>query len=310
MVETWAEELGIPSRLVVLGFYTGLALLVYAGLGAFIWLKPLPVAKKPYLTWAALFPLIFLPLWIDAKVWIGMVALISIYGFKEFARGTGLYTERAYVVLVYSVIVGLALCAASASYGLFMALPIWGAALATALPVLRNRYEESIQHVALTIISMVYFGWFLAHLGYLSQSRYGVGYVLYVVLATQFNDALAFLWGKLLGKTPWTRLSPKKTIEGSLLALVSSLVLAYLNWPIAFPHFPAWLVGLTGLLVGVGGQVGDLVMSAFKRDLGIKDFGELLPGHGGILDRVDSLLWVSPLFFHTARFFFKGDFGY
>ncbi len=79
MVETWAEELGIPSRLVVLGFYTGLALLVYAGLGAFIWLKPLPVAKKPYLTWAALFPLIFLPLWIDAKVWIGMVALISIY---------------------------------------------------------------------------------------------------------------------------------------------------------------------------------------------------------------------------------------
>lgn len=310
MLEFWVERLEVSPRLVVLGFYTGLAVVVYLGLGALIWLKPLPVAKKPYLTWSVLLPLIFLPLWIGANAWIALVALISVYGFKEFARGTGLYAHRIYVALVYVVIIGLALCAASGNYGLFMALPVWGVAMATALPVFTNRYEESIQRVALTIIGLVYFGWFLAHLGYLGQSRYGVGYVLYVVLATQFNDALAFLWGKLLGKTPWTRLSPKKTIEGSLMALVSSLVLAYLNWPIAFPHFPVWLVGITGLLVGIGGQVGDLVMSAFKRDLGIKDFGELLPGHGGILDRVDSLLWVSPLFFHTARFFFKGDFGY
>lgn len=117
------------------------------------------------------------------------------------------------------------------------------------------------------------------------------------------------MWGKLFGKTTWTEISPKKTVEGSLLALVSSIAIAFLNWQIAFPHFQWWLVGIVGLIVGIGGQIGDLVMSAFKRDLGIKDFGALLPGHGGILDRIDSLLWVAPVFFHTVRFF-HGGFGY
>jgi len=301
--------LGIEPRIAVLSFYSSLAALTYALLGGFIWLKPLDAAKKPYLTWAILLPLVFVPLWIGAWAWIIAVTLVSIYGFKEFAKGTGLYEQTPHVVLVYLGIIGLGLCAGLKDYGLFMALPIWGIALVSALPIGLNRYEGAIQNTSLSAIGLVYFGWFLAHLGFLSQSDYGPGYVLFIVLATQFNDALAFLWGKLLGKTTWTRLSPKKTVEGSLLALVSSTAIAYLNWPIAFPHFQWWLVGIVGLLVGAGGQIGDLVMSAFKRDLGIKDFGSLLPGHGGILDRIDSLLWVGPLFFHTARFF-HGGFGY
>ncbi len=304
-----SQEWGIAPNTIVLGFYTALSVLVYSGLGIFIWLKPLEAAKKPYLTWAILLPLVFVPLWIHPWVWIGAIALISAYGFKEFAKSTGLYSHQLYVVVVYGLIAGMALSAAFRNYGLFMALPIWGVALLTALPVITNTPEDAIQRVALSVIGLVYFGWFLAHLGYLRQANEGVGYVVYVVLATQFNDALAFLWGKLVGKTTWTALSPKKTIEGSLLALLSSIVLAYLNWQIAFPHFEWWLVGLVGVIVGVGGQVGDLVMSAFKRDLGIKDFGNLLPGHGGILDRVDSLLWVAPVFFHTVRFF-HGGFGY
>jgi phosphatidate cytidylyltransferase len=169
-----------------------------------------------------------------------------------------------------------------------------------------NRYEGAIQNISLSVVGLIYFGWFTGHLAYLSQSDFGYGYLLYVLVATQLNDAMAFLWGKLFGKTTWTVLSPKKTVEGSILALFSSVGIAFLNWPIAFPHFQWWLVLIVGLLVGVGGQVGDLVMSAFKRDLGIKDFGTLLPGHGGILDRIDSLLWVGPLFLHTARFFHMG----
>lgn len=297
------------TNFITLGFYSSLAGSIYLLLGFFIWLKPLEVAKKPYLTWAILLPLIFVPLWIGPIAWILTISIVSIYGFKEFARSTGLYDHIAYCIVVDVLILGLGLCAAFKTYGLFMALPIWGVAILTALPVFTNQYEGAIQNISLSVIGLVYFGWFTAHLGFLSQSAYGLGYVLFVVLATQFNDALAFLWGKLFGKTTWTKLSPKKTMEGSILALVSSTAIAYLNWKIAFPHFQWWLVGLIGLLVGVGGQIGDLVMSAFKRDLGIKDFGTLLPGHGGILDRIDSLLWVGPLFFHTARFF-HGGFGY
>ncbi|WP_373531727.1 phosphatidate cytidylyltransferase [Vampirovibrio sp.] len=294
------------SQFSVLLFYTLLVFALYATLGAFIWLKPLEVAKKPYLTWAIMIPLLMLPLWLGASVWVFAVLLISVYGFKEFAKGTGLYEKKAYCVVVYIAMILMAATSILRDYGMFMAVPIWGVAALTTIPVFTNRFENAIQNIALSVIGLVYFGWFLGHLGMLAQSTYGLGYVLYVLIFTQFNDAMCFLWGKLFGKTPFTHISPKKTLEGSMLALLSSILIAYLNWPIAFPHFEWWLVALAAIVISFGGQMGDLVMSSFKRDLGIKDFGTLLPGHGGILDRVDSLVWVAPLFFHMVRYFHAG----
>jgi len=292
-----------------LAFYTALTAAIYFALGAAIWVGRLESAKRPYLTWAVMLPPVFALLWLGQAWWIAGVALLSALGYGEFARATGLDARRPYCAVVYALIAGLALCAIFKNYGLFMALPIWAVALLLAIPVVSGRYEGALRNLGVAVIGVVYFAWFPAHLGFLSQSTYGLGYVLFVVLATQCSDVIAFLCGKLIGKSHWTRISPNKTLEASLAALAASMALAYANWPLVFPHFPWWLVGLAGLIVGVGGQVGDLVMSAFKRDLGIKDFGHALPGHGGFLDRIDSLIWVAPLFFHTARFFY-GGFGY
>jgi len=111
----------------------------------------------------------------------------------------------------------------------------------------------------------------------------------------------AYTFGKLFGRHSLrTNISPKKTLEGAAGALAVSLLLPWVLRP-TLPHFQAMDCLLAGLIVGVGGQLGDLVMSAIKRDLGVKDMAALIPGHGGILDRTDSLIYVAPLFCHYVR---------
>lgn len=130
----------------------------------------------------------------------------------------------------------------------------------------------------------------------------GVAWVVLTVFLTQFNDVAQYVWGRLLGRTPvLPKVSPKKTVEGLLGGMATTIVLALLLGPRLAPmsHLHAAIIGL---IAGLGGFLGDVTISAVKRDLGIKDSGTLLPGHGGILDRVDSLLVTAPLIFHVVRY--------
>jgi phosphatidate cytidylyltransferase len=132
----------------------------------------------------------------------------------------------------------------------------------------------------------------------------GPGLVLFLVFLTQFNDVAQYLWGKSLGRHKVIpRVSPNKTAEGLVGGVLTTLLLAWLLAPYLTPLTgPQSLAA--GLLLGLGGFVGDVVISALKRDLAIKDSGSLLPGHGGILDRIDSLSYTAPLFFHFVWYFY------
>src|SRR5262249_55645366 len=128
-------------------------------------------------------------------------------------------------------------------------------------------------------------------------------YLGYLVAAVALNDVAAYAFGKLCGRHRLrSNISPKKTWEGAAGALAVSLALPWILLP-TFPHFAVRDCILAGLIIGVGGQLGDLVVSVFKRDRGLKDMGALIPGHGGVLDRIDSLVYVAPLFFHYIRYF-------
>ncbi len=287
-----------------LRFYTFATAIGFGLMGLVIAALRLAVAWTPYRTWVLMLPVIFAALWLGPPWWAALVAVLSIYAVKEFAKATGLYRERVFVLVLYVAIIAMNLFAAVPHYGFFMVAPLWAVAALTLIPIVRNRTEGMLQAFALSVVGVVYFAWFLAHLTYLMQAPTGLGYLIYVVLATQFNDALAFLFGKKLGRHRWTVISPNKTVEGSLFALATSIALAFLNWGIAFPHLPWFGVLAVGVIVGVGGQIGDLTMANVKRNVGIKDFGTLLPGHGGILDRVNSLMIVAPVFFHFVGYFF------
>ena len=243
---------------------------------------------------------------------VGMT-VVAMMGFKEFARATGLYRDWWMVGAVYLDMT--ALCIVSLMrhprggppgwYGLFMAAPVYGIAALLLIPIVRNRVEGQLQAMSLGMLGFLYMGWMFGHFGFLANSDHPYGYLLYVGVATEFSDVAAFLCGRLLGRRKLrSNISPNKTWGGALGALAVSMALP---WALrfSFPHFGTTQLVLTGLIVGIGGQLGDLSISVIKRDIGIKDMGAAIPGHGGILDRIDSLIYVAPLFLHMVDYCYR-----
>ena len=127
--------------------------------------------------------------------------------------------------------------------------------------------------------------------------------VLFLVGLTEFNDIAQYLWGKSIGRIKvMPKVSPNKTLAGLVGGVVTTTLMAAVLGPVMTPlNLPLSL--LAGFIIGLSGFCGDVVMSAIKRDIGVKDSGTLLPGHGGILDRLDSLIFTAPVFFHFIRYF-------
>lgn len=127
----------------------------------------------------------------------------------------------------------------------------------------------------------------------------GKALLLFVVFLTEMNDVFQFTWGKFLGRFKVVpKVSPNKTWEGLIGGVLTTMIAAYF---IRFlTPFSATEAVVTGAIIAVTGFIGDVVVSAIKRDIGVKDTGDSIPGHGGILDRIDSLALTGPIFFHIV----------
>ncbi len=260
-------------------------------------------ALVTYRSWWVILPLMAIPLGFGRYATIGAVTLLSLLCFKEFARATGLYRDWIFTGAVYLSILFLAYLVWIRWYGMFLVWPIYVVVLMWMIPVLRNQTEGMIQKASLSIVGFLYFGWFLGHLGYLTNVKGGLSYLLFLTLAVSLNDIAAYTAGKLFGRRPLApNVSPRKTWEGAIGCVLVTTAAVWLLCS-SLPQFGTLEKALAAVIVGVGGQFGDLVISVIKRDIGIKDMGEVFPGHGGLLDRFDSLIFVSPLFFHMVAYF-------
>jgi phosphatidate cytidylyltransferase len=170
-----------------------------------------------------------------------------------------------------------------------------------------DRPDGYVQRTGLAIFAFLRFGGALGHLAYAANDWMYRPVVLLVLVAVSINDVLAFTVGKTIGGPkllPHT--SPNKTVSGSAGALLLTTgCVAAAAGPI-FAGTPLESLGHRlglGLLIAGLGQLGDLMVSSIKRDIGIKDMGVVLPGHGGILDRFNSLLLVAPAAFHYIGYF-------
>jgi phosphatidate cytidylyltransferase len=309
---TWPDALASPVTRGILVAVIAVVLLATIVIGALsVSGRGTPAFRRELwlrlAAWLVILPLLIGPV-IAGRFWtIGGVTLLGLFCLREYDRATGLFREPLIVAFVALGVVVANFAAADNWYGFFTALWPLSVGIIAIASIPSDRPAGYIQRTALGIFAYMLFGAGLAHLGFMANDPGYRPIVLLLILAVALNDVLAFTCGKLIGGPkllPHT--SPGKTIAGALGALIgTTLLVAFIahaifrGTPIDRPH---WLI-LLGLIVSFAGQAGDLMLSSIKRDLGIKDMGAAIPGHGGLLDRFNSLLLVSPASFHFIRYF-------
>uniref|UniRef100_UPI00404ACE77 phosphatidate cytidylyltransferase n=1 Tax=Candidatus Planktophila sp. TaxID=2175601 RepID=UPI00404ACE77 len=193
---------------------------------------------------------------------------------------------------------------ATASIGLSAATwlgGVSGLAVATAIAfpclliiLLPRGTENFVRTASASTLALIYLPFLAGFLILLARPHNGLERVMTLVVLVGCNDTFAYLTGVLIGKHPLApKISPKKTIEG----LIGSLIFTVTGGAVAFNYILGldwWLGAIAGILTVFTATSGDLIESALKRDMAIKDMGTLLPGHGGIMDRLDSVLFAAP----------------
>lgn len=239
-------------------------------------------------------------------------ALISYLSLKEyFTLIPTRRTDRRIIFYAYLSIVFQYWFAGAQWYGMFIIwIPVYLFLLLPFRQVLIGETQGFLENTSRVQWGLMMFVFGLSHLAYMMTLPAVAGHdvggkelVLYLVVLTEFNDVLQYIWGKALGRHKIVpKVSPNKTIEGFVGAFITLSALAVVfSFLTPFTTLQALAAGM---LISGAGFVGDVVISMVKRDIGVKDSGHLLPGHGGILDRVDSLTYTAPLFFHFTYYLY------
>jgi len=257
-------------------------------------------------SWLIFIPLIVGPLLLGAGPTIIAVALMSLFSYREFARATGMFRHAAISAVVVLGILVITFAVADHWYGLFVAMTPLIIAVIAAIALCSDQPKGYIQRVALGILAFLLFGVCFGHLGYFANDTNFRPMLLWLILCVELNDVFAYCVGKTLGRAKLApNTSPNKTMAGAVGALILTTTLAAALGTVVFAasamNSPIKLIAL-GLILSITGQLGDLTLSSIKRDLGIKDWAATFPGHGGFLDRFNSLLFAAPAVFHFVGY--------
>lgn len=243
---------------------------------------------------------------------------MGVFEFCDILRQRGLTPYKSLAILS-SLILGLN---AYFQSHLFTVLTITILVIIVAFAeLLRRKKEEAIFHISGTVFGVIYVGWLLSHLILLMQMpevlepikytnifdipiKLGTSLALLPFVLTWCSDTMAFFFGRKFGKRLlFPSISPKKTWEGVIGGVVGAIISAFIYQQLYAPYLSWFDCTMLGAGTAIVAPIGDLVESMVKRDAEIKDASATIPGHGGFLDRFDSLLFTAPLIYYYLRFF-------
>jgi phosphatidate cytidylyltransferase len=244
---------------------------------------------------------------------ITLFAAISFVALREFLTLSTIQAEDRLAVIASFLVAlpGQYVLAGLGRYDLFAGgLPLFGLLIVPALTALTGDTRNYLARTAELLWGLVVCIYCISHVPALLMLRIA-GYedrqvllLVFLIVVAQASDVLQYVCGKLLGRHELAAtISPSKTIEGLIGGIFTATALGTGLWRIT--PFSPLQAGAMALLITLTGFLGGLVMSAIKRDRGVKDWSQFIPGHGGILDRLDSICFSAPVFFHITRFFFE-----
>ncbi len=236
-------------------------------------------------------------------------AIFSVIGLYEFYKAVNINNEIKKINnigYIFGLIFPFIILKLSInSYFIFSSLFI----LILLLSMIKNYEKHNIRDVTITFFGFYYVCFLLTHILLIRQQTNGLIIVWLIFITAWGSDTGAYFTGKFLGKHKLApKLSPNKTIEGSLGGILLSTILCIIYGLVINKMFSidienlALKFSIIGIIGSIMGQLGDLTASAIKRYTGIKDYGNLMPGHGGVLDRFDSILFTAPLVYYLIMF--------
>jgi phosphatidate cytidylyltransferase len=239
--------------------------------------------------------------------------LLSFLAFKEYISIIFLRrADRRMLFWAYLAIPAQYYFVADDWYGMFIVfIPVWVFFLLPFRLILAGEMQGFLTSVTSVSWGLMITVFAISHAAMLMRFPItsenmagGAGLVLFLAILNQGNDVAQYVWGKLFGKHKiLPAVSPKKTWEGFLGGMATTVAGALILAPFLTPFSVPFAI-FAGMLIAATGFIGDVTFSALKRDMDIKDASSLIPGHGGILDRIDSLSLAAPLFFHVVRYFY------
>jgi phosphatidate cytidylyltransferase len=250
-------------------------------------------------SWLIAAPLLFIVMGLPNPFPLIALVGLAIAGAKVYFQIMGMFHRNYFVLLCYAGIIALGVCVYFDRLDIYNAMPMIVLGACCMVPIVRNSYKRMIQYMSLTLLGFIFLGWSFMHLGLILHFENGIYQLTYLIVLTEFCDNTNLAIGRYFGKYKlFPKLNPRRTLGGLVVSIVLTLVLAgVMRFLLPDKSDKYWLTA--GLIASLVGFIGDLVMSAIRRDAGVRIVGPFIIGRGDFLHRMDRLIFVAPIYYYV-----------